>query len=76
MDTSVHDLRALFKQLGLPNSGAAIGQFLLQHRLESDRALADASFWTPAQRQFLCEAWHQDSDWCVAIDTLAARLQH
>ena len=76
MDTSVHDLRALFKQLGLPNSGAAINSFLKEHTLTSDQSLADASFWTPVQRQFLCEEWYRDSDWCVAIDTLAARLQH
>ena len=76
MDTSTHDMSALFKQLGLPDSGAAIAQFLRNHRLEDGLALADAGFWNTAQRQFLRESWHQDSDWVEAIDALAARLRH
>lgn len=76
MDTSTHDLKALFKQLGLPDTGAAITDFLQHHRLEHDQALADADFWSTAQRQFLHEAWQQDSDWSDAIDSLAARLRH
>ena len=76
MDTSTHNLEALFKQLGLPDSGAAINHFLWQHKLEQGQGLADAGFWNTAQRQFLCEAWHEDSDWIEAIDELAARLRH
>lgn len=76
MDTSTHDLSALFKQLGLPDTGAAITHFLRHHQLEPGLSLADADFWSAAQRQFLCESWHQDSDWVEAIDALAARLRH
>jgi hypothetical protein len=76
MDTSTHDLPALFKQLGLPDSRADINQFLQNHRLEQGVALADADFWSHAQRQFLREGWQADADWSGAIDELAARLRH
>jgi hypothetical protein len=76
MDTSSHDFGTLFKQLGLPDSSAAINRFCSEHSLPPDRALADAEFWSPAQRQFLRDAWNDDADWVEIIDALAARLRH
>lgn len=76
MDTTTHNLSALFKQLGLPDSGAEINRFLQEHTLEAGQRLPDACFWSNAQRQFLSEGWVQDSDWVKAIDELAVRLRH
>ena len=65
----------LFSQLGLENSYADIAQFIQQHPLPPETHLADASFWTPAQRAFLRESWHQDSDWCELVDQLNQMLR-
>lgn len=66
----------LFTQLGLANSDVAIAYFVKTHPLPKHIPLAEAGFWTETQRQFLRESWHQDSDWCVAIDKLDALLRH
>lgn len=76
METFNHNLPTLFKQLGLPHSPIAIAEFCATHDLPDDTALADASFWSPAQAQFIREAWQQDADWIPEIDRLAARLRH
>jgi hypothetical protein len=65
----------LFSQLGLENSYADIAQFIQHHPLPPETHLADASFWTPAQRAFLRESWHQDSDWCELVDQLNQMLR-
>lgn len=76
MDLSEHTLRALFDQLGLPSSAAAIDAFIAQHRPLADGvALADASFWTPAQAQFLREEFDEDADWAELVDQLNVRLR-
>lgn len=76
MDTSSHDFATLFRQLGLPDSSAAIDRFCGEHSLPRGQALADADFWSPAQRQFLRDAWNDDADWIEIVDALAARLCH
>ena len=76
MDLSDHTLRVLFEQLGLPGTTAAIDAFIAQHRpLADDVALADASFWTPAQSQFLREEVEEDADWAELVDQLNLRLR-
>ncbi len=74
MDTSNHDLSALFQQLGLGHSSQEINQFISTHQLPAGVALAQAHFWTPAQAAFIKEALLQDSDWAEITDKLAARL--
>ena len=74
MDTSEHNLSALFKQLGLPNSKAEIETFLREHRLAEGQALPKAAFWNKAQAQFLSEALAEDSDWAEVTDELAVLL--
>lgn len=66
----------LFTQLGLANSDLAIARFIKAHPLPEGVCLSEADFWTDGQRQFLRESWHQDSDWCVAVDKLDALLRH
>lgn len=74
MQTSTLSMGSLFDQLGLESSEAAIASFIQQHQLMQNATLKGASFWTPAQRQFIDESWHQDSDWCVLIDQLNTLL--
>lgn len=77
MQITTIQLPDLFTQLGLPNSDLAIARFIKTHQpLAQDVSLADAEFWSDAQRAFLREGWQQDSDWCVAIDKLDALLRH
>ena len=76
MDTSSHDIRALFLQLGLPNRAEEIEAFIDRHRsLDLGIPLDQAPFWTPAQAAFLREAISQDSEWCGAVDVLDTRLR-
>lgn len=76
MDTTQHDLPALFAQLGLPNTPEAIRDFIQRHRpLDGSILLRDAPFWTPAQSALLRESVGQDSDWALVVDGLSARLR-
>ncbi|ASP39369.1 hypothetical protein CHH28_12105 [Bacterioplanes sanyensis] len=76
MDTSKHDLPALFAQLGLDNDPAAIDRFIDQHKpIASGSALADLSFFNAAQASFLREAVALDSDWAEVVDTLDSLLR-
>lgn len=74
MDTSMHDLNGLFRQLGLAGEPRAIDAFLATHSLDAGTALAEAPFWNPAQAAFLSEAIADDSDWAEAADELAVLL--
>ncbi|MCI0652854.1 MAG: DUF2789 domain-containing protein [Methylococcaceae bacterium] len=76
MDTSSHDIHALFLQLGLTNRSEDIDAFVERHqRLEPGIPLDQAPFWTEAQSTFLREAISEDSDWCEAVDELDTRLR-
>jgi len=76
MDLSHHSLQALFEQLGLPSAPADIDAFVAAHRpLRPEVALADASFWTPAQSQFLREEINDDADWAEQVDQLNVLLR-
>lgn len=76
MDTSIHNLKNLFKQLGLPEWEEAITDFVHQHSpLDPEVSLTDAPFWNVAQREFLREALSEDSDWAESVDQLDAMLR-
>ncbi|AZZ99160.1 DUF2789 domain-containing protein [Pseudoalteromonas sp. R3] len=75
MDTSVHNLKNLFAQLGLDNSDAKIEAFFSQHSLPSDMLLAEAPFWNEGQRHFIEESLQEDADWSEVIDELDTRLR-
>lgn len=76
MQITTTEIPDLFAQLGLPTSDAAIAEFVKTHPLPEGVTLPEADFWTDAQRQFLNDCWHQDSDWVVPIDKLDALLRH
>lgn len=75
MDNSFHRFSDLFAQLGLPAEEADIRRFIAEHRpLPAGTALADASFWTPAQAALLKQELSQDADWAEVIDQLNLAL--
>jgi hypothetical protein len=76
METPVHTLPALFKQLGLPDDAVSIDQFIASHSpLKSDLHLADAFFWSEGQRQLLRDEILEDADWAVVVDQLDVLLR-
>jgi hypothetical protein len=76
METPVHTLPALFKQLGLPDDAVSIDQFIASHSpLKPDLHLADAFFWSEGQRQMLREEILEDADWAVVVDQLDVLLR-
>lgn len=75
MESPIHRLGDLFRQLGLPDDPAAIENFIAAHRpLPAGVALADAPFWTPSQAQFLREEINDDADWAELVDSLGSLL--
>ena len=75
MEKPQHTLSDLFAQLGLASSAMDIDNFIGAHSpLLNGIALADASFWTSTQADFLKEKILDDSDWAVVIDQLNERL--
>ena len=76
MEASVHSLRNLFEQLGLPAGEAEIERFVAAHRpLAAGIALADAPCWSAAQAQFLREEIEDDADWAEVVDQLNLMLR-
>lgn len=76
MDTSAHNLQALFEQLGLPSSDDDITGFMHEHSpLDPSVKLVDWFFWNPGQRAFLIEALADDSDWTEQVEHLDAVLR-
>jgi hypothetical protein len=71
-----HGLSDLFAQLGLPNDGPSIGNFIRTHRaLAHNLTLAEAPWWTPGQVSFIQEAIAEDSNWAIVVDKLDALLR-
>jgi hypothetical protein len=76
MDTSLHTMQTLFRQLGLADSDEQINAFIEKHRpLPPNIALSEADFWNQAQAEFLAEAIEEDSDWCELVDELDCLLR-
>jgi hypothetical protein len=76
MEPAIHRFSELFAQMGLPNDGAAIRQFLTAHApLPNAIDLPDAPFWSQAQASFLREALQEDSDWAELADQLSEALR-
>ena len=75
MEPGVHSINSLFRQLGLPDSDTDIENFIHSHQpLPGSLCLQDATFWSPAQAEFLREALDDDADWAAVVDELDARL--
>ncbi|MCG6575161.1 DUF2789 domain-containing protein [Pseudomonas sp. AF32] len=76
METPVHSLPALFKQLGLPDDAQSIDQFIASHSpLKPGLHLADAFFWSEGQRQLLQDEILEDADWAMVVDQLDVLLR-
>ncbi len=76
MDTSIHNLTNLFKQLGLPDEKEGVANFIDQHSpLDPALTLVEAPFWNVGQREFLLEALAEDSDWSEFVEQLDVMLR-
>ena len=76
MESPVHSLPSLFKQLWLPDDPVSIEQFVAVHSpLKPDLSLAEAFFWSESQRAFLREEILEDADWAEVVDELNLMLR-
>lgn len=75
MEPLIHDLPALFAQLGMANDELSLHRFVHDHHLDNETLLPEAVFWNAAQASFLRDALWNDSDWCEAIDQLDVMLR-
>ena len=76
MESGLHTLCELFRQLGLPDDLPSMERFIAQHRpLERSIKLHAAPFWNQGQRDFLLQAIGNDADWAAQVDQLDARLR-
>jgi hypothetical protein len=74
---SIHpSMTRLFDQIGLPSAPEAVQHFIALHRpLPSSIHLADATFWTAGQSQFLRQELADDAEWSLIVDRLDAALR-
>ncbi|WP_431495708.1 DUF2789 domain-containing protein [Pseudomonas brassicacearum] len=76
MESPIHSLPALFKQLGLSDDAVDIDKFIATHSpLKPELHLADAYFWNEGQRQMLRDEILEDADWAEVIDQLDVLLR-
>ncbi len=76
METPIHSMNSLFKQLGLPSETAEVDAFIAFHRPLPDYCLLhEAAFWAASQATFLAEEIEDDADWAEVVDELNARLR-
>ena len=76
MDTSLHLVKDLFLQIGLPNENPDIDSFIHKNKgIPSDIPIWEADFWTRSQADFLKQSYDEDSDWVEAVDHLDALLR-
>jgi hypothetical protein len=76
VEPPIHNLVALFKQLGLDNSKEAIEDFINKNKpLPGNVELHQAQFWNQSQASFLKEAIEADSDWAETVDILNVLLR-
>jgi hypothetical protein len=75
MNQQLIGMPELFSELGLDSDHADIALFIQRHSLLPGVLLVEASFWTPAQREFLRESGQQDSDWYGLVHQLDKMLR-
>lgn len=76
MQSPVHSLPSLFKQLGLENDPVNIEKFVAVHSpLKPDLKLAEAFFWTDSQKALLREEILEDADSAEVVDELNLMLR-
>lgn len=74
MTQAIPRMTNLFLQLGLDASPEAIADFIGEHQLPADVHIADAPYWSDAQRQFICEKLRADGPWSLIVDQLNESL--
>ena len=74
MDETTPCMTTLFQQLGLDESEQAIAEFIRTQQLPADVTIANAPYWTTAQRQFLSEQLTADAAWAIVVDQLNKSL--
>jgi hypothetical protein len=74
MNEPLPRMTLLFLQLGLAADERAIALFIQMHQLAIDVGIADAYYWSGAQRQFLLESLHADALWTTTVDQLSESL--
>ncbi|AWH54620.1 DUF2789 domain-containing protein [Stenotrophomonas sp. ESTM1D_MKCIP4_1] len=74
MITTEPSMTNLFLQLGLDASDEGIAQFIRDHQLATEVEVADAPYWSDAQRQFLAESLQADAAWTTVVDELNEAL--
>ena len=76
MDSSLHLVKDLFMQIGLPNDSHDIDNFIHKNKgIPSSTPIWESDFWTRSQAAFLKESYDEDSDWVEAVDHLDALLR-
>lgn len=76
MESPIHDLASLFKQLGLESSEKAIEAFVGENPVPSRLPLHQADFWNTAQASFLKQAIEEDADWAAIVDKLNTLMRN
>jgi hypothetical protein len=74
MISPTYDFKTFFDQLGLPSDEQSIIQFLDTHHLPDGVPIHKASFWTPSQSSFICQALANDGDWAIVVDQISNLL--
>lgn len=74
MDTGMQNLRDLFQQLGLKHDDINMRIFIATHQVPKGVQIADASFWTQSQADFLRDSLEEDAEWAEAVDLLATMI--
>ena len=76
MMSPIHNINALFEQLGLEDSDDAIENFIEAHKsIPANLKLHQADFWNASQAAFLQQAIDEDADWAEVVDQLDAMLR-
>ena len=76
MESQLHSLPALFRQLGLADTPEAIAAFVArQAPLPAHLLLVDAPCWSSAQAELLAQALEDDADWAEVVDELDLLLR-
>lgn len=76
MEPHMHDITALFDQLGLDSSDQAIDEFINKNSpLPMHVELHKAGFWNASQASFLKQVKDEDADWVDIVEQLNVMLR-
>jgi len=76
MESPIHSMVSLFKQLGLENTEEGIRSFIETNRqLAGGIELHEAPFWSASQASFLKQVVLDDADWVAIVNQLDASLR-